>query len=88
MTLLGVLVSINLMKSAAAAGQADAGKAFDIVPLGGIAFFAIVFAHAVDCSQLLANRALQDAHSSPSIGVDACRSGARPPIGAHPRRGG
>lgn len=44
MTIFGVLASIASMKRAAAIGQADAGIAFSIVPLTGIAAFAVIFA--------------------------------------------
>ena len=47
MTVMGFLVSVNVMKQAAAIGQTDAGVAFAIVPLSGILFFAVVFALAV-----------------------------------------
>lgn len=47
MTIFGVLVAIRQMHAAAALGERDAGLAFSIVPLGGIAFFAVVFAIAV-----------------------------------------
>ena len=47
MTIMGFLVSVNVMKLSAAAGQADAGIAFAIVPLSGILFFAVVFTLAV-----------------------------------------
>lgn len=47
MTIMGFLVSVNVMKRSAAVGQTDAGIAFSIVPLSGIAFFAVVFALAV-----------------------------------------
>src|SRR5258705_130974 len=43
MTIFGVLVSINLMKTAAAMGLKDEGIAFAIVPPSGILFFAVVF---------------------------------------------
>ena len=43
MTIFGVMVSINLMKTAAAMGLKDEGIAFAIVPLSGILFFAVVF---------------------------------------------
>lgn len=46
MIVFGAMAAINLMKSAAAVGQAEAGRAFAIVPLGGILFFASVFAWA------------------------------------------
>ena len=51
MTIFGVLVSINIMKQSAALGQADAGKAFAIVPLSGILFFAVVFTLAVSATR-------------------------------------
>src|SRR5205807_3451698 len=38
---------VNQMRTATALGQPDAGKAFAIVPLGSIAFFAAVVAIAV-----------------------------------------
>jgi hypothetical protein len=47
MTMLGILVAINLMKGAAAIGQADAGKAFAIVPILSILFFAATVAIAI-----------------------------------------
>ena len=47
MTVLGFLVSVNSMQRAAAAGLAADGLAFAIVPLSGIAFFAVVFALAI-----------------------------------------
>ena len=47
MTIMGVMVSVNVMKRSTAIGQTDAGVAFAIVPLGGILFFAVVFALAV-----------------------------------------
>ena len=47
MTIMGFLVSVNVMKRSAAIGQTDAGIAFAIVPLSGILFFAVVFALAV-----------------------------------------
>lgn len=47
MTVLGFLVSVNSMQRAAAAGLAADGIAFAIVPLSGIAFFAVVFALAI-----------------------------------------
>ncbi len=43
MTLFGILATIVQMRNAAALGFADAGKAFAIVPLGGIFFFAAAF---------------------------------------------
>lgn len=47
MTMLGILAAINQMKGAIAIGQADAGKAFAIVPLAGLAFFAVAVAIAI-----------------------------------------
>jgi hypothetical protein len=47
MVIFGVLVAIEAMKRSAAIGQTDAGIAFAVVPLSGIAFFAVVFALAV-----------------------------------------
>ena len=47
MTIFGILAAINVMKLSASIGQRDEGIAFAIVPLSGIAFFAIVFAWAV-----------------------------------------
>jgi hypothetical protein len=47
MTIFGTLVTIHAMKEAAAIGMRDEGIAFAIVPLSGIAFFAIVFTLAV-----------------------------------------
>src|SRR5262245_33416969 len=47
MTIFGFLVSVSSMKRAAAAGLADDGIAFSIVPLSGILFFAVVFALAI-----------------------------------------
>src|SRR6266702_3145828 len=47
MTIFGVLVSINLMKTAAGLGLKDEGIAFAIVPLSGILVFAVVFALSV-----------------------------------------
>lgn len=47
MTIFGTLAAINSMKVAALAGQRTEGIAFAIVPLSGIAFFAVVFALAV-----------------------------------------
>lgn len=44
MTIFGVLAAIASMKRAAAIGQTDAGIAFSIVPLTGIAAFAVIFA--------------------------------------------
>ena len=47
MTIFGFLVAVNAMKRSAAAGLTDDGIAFAIVPLSGIAFFAVVFALAI-----------------------------------------
>src|SRR5213080_1090103 len=47
MTIFGALVSINLMKTAAALGLKDEGIAFAIVPLSGILFFAVVFSLSI-----------------------------------------
>lgn len=47
MTIFGFLAAVHMMKQSAAIGQTDAGVAFSIVPLSGIAFFAIVFALAI-----------------------------------------
>lgn len=47
MTIMGVLVAIDRMRAAAAAGQKEAGLAFSIVPLGSILLFAVIFGFAV-----------------------------------------
>src|SRR5260370_19557180 len=47
MTIFGVLVSINLMKTAAAMGLKDEGIAFAIVPLSRILFFAVAFSFGI-----------------------------------------
>jgi hypothetical protein len=47
MTIFGFLASVHVMKQAASIGQTDAGVAFSIVPLSGIAFFAVVFILAI-----------------------------------------
>lgn len=47
MTIFGLYTSINQMRGAAALGLAEAGRAFAIVPISGIAFFAVMFAVAV-----------------------------------------
>jgi hypothetical protein len=47
MVLLAVLTVIRQMQNAAAVGQLEAGKAFAIVPLAGIAFFGVVFGLAI-----------------------------------------
>lgn len=51
MAILGTLVAINQMKSAVALGLADEGKAFAIVPLSSIVFFAMVVAFAIGNAQ-------------------------------------
>ena len=47
MTIFGTLAAINTMKTSAALGLKSEGIAFAIVPLSGIAFFAIIFVLAV-----------------------------------------
>lgn len=47
MAISGFLVAVHAMKRAAAAGLTDEGIAFIIVPLSGIAFFAVVFTLAI-----------------------------------------
>jgi hypothetical protein len=47
MTIFGFLASVHVMKHSAALGQTDAGVAFSIVPMSGIAFFAVVFVLAI-----------------------------------------
>jgi hypothetical protein len=47
MTIFGFLVAVNVMKRSAAAGLTDEGIAFSIVPLSGIAFFAVIFTLAI-----------------------------------------
>jgi hypothetical protein len=47
MTILGIMAAVVQMRNAASLGLADAGKAFAIVPLGGIFFFAVTFALAI-----------------------------------------
>jgi hypothetical protein len=47
MTIFGFLVGVEVMKRSAAIGMRDEAIAFVIVPLSGIAFFAIVFALAI-----------------------------------------
>src|SRR6478736_4601771 len=47
MTIFGVLVTINSMKTAAASGFKEEGIAFAIVPLSGILFFAVALALAI-----------------------------------------
>lgn len=47
MTIFGFLVAVHAMKRGAAIGQTDAGVAFAVVPLSGIAFSATVFTLAI-----------------------------------------
>jgi hypothetical protein len=47
MTIFGVLAAVNLMKQASALGMREEGIAFAIVPLTGIAFFAVIFTLAI-----------------------------------------
>ena len=47
MTIFGFLASVHVMQHAAALGQKDAGIGFSIVPMSGIAFFAVVFVLAI-----------------------------------------
>lgn len=47
MLIFGFLASVTSMKNAAALGQTDAGVSFAIVPMSGIAFFALVFVLAI-----------------------------------------
>lgn len=47
MVIFGFLIAIHQMHAAAVQGYAEAGRAFAIVPLGGIAFFAATFLAAV-----------------------------------------
>jgi hypothetical protein len=47
MTIMGMLATINQMEVAASLGRPDAGKAFAIVPLASIGFFAIAIAIAI-----------------------------------------
>ena len=47
MCFIGTATAINSMKDAAAAGFADAGRAFAVVPLSGVAFFALLFTLAL-----------------------------------------
>jgi hypothetical protein len=51
MVIFGVMVAIEVMKRSAAIGQPNEGIAFAIVPLSGIAFFAVVFALAVGATR-------------------------------------
>jgi hypothetical protein len=56
MTIFGAMAAINLMATSAALGFAVEGKAFAVVPLGGILFFAITVALAI------ANRRRPEVH--------------------------
>jgi hypothetical protein len=47
MTIFGTFAAINVMKQSAAIGMRAEGIAFAIVPLSGIAFFAVVFTLAI-----------------------------------------
>lgn len=47
MTIFGFLASVHVMQHSAALGQREAGIAFSIVPMSGIAFFAVVFVLAI-----------------------------------------
>ena len=47
MTIFGFLVTVEVMKQSAAIGMSEQGIAFAIVPLSGIAFFAVVFTLAI-----------------------------------------
>jgi hypothetical protein len=47
MTILGVLAAINQMKTTVALGLPEAGKAFALVPLSSIVFFAVLVAIAI-----------------------------------------
>jgi len=47
MGIFGVMAAIDMMKRAAALGMSEQGIAFAIVPLTGIAFFAVVFTLAI-----------------------------------------
>ena len=47
MTIFGTFATINAMKELAAIGMRGEGIAFAIVPLGGIAFFAVSFTLAI-----------------------------------------
>jgi hypothetical protein len=47
MTIFGILAAINRMHWAASLGLAEAGRAFAIVPIAAILFFAVTFAFAV-----------------------------------------
>ena len=56
MTIFGTMAAINLMATSATSGFATEGRAFAIVPLGGILFFASTIAVAI------ANRRKPEAH--------------------------
>ncbi len=47
MSIFGFLAAVNLMKQASALGMREEGVSFAIVPLSGIAFFAVVFTLAI-----------------------------------------
>jgi hypothetical protein len=47
MTIFGFLASVHVMQHSAALGQTEAGIAFAIVPMSGIAFFAVVVVLAI-----------------------------------------
>lgn len=47
MTIFGFLASVHVMKHSAALGQLEAGIGFSIVPMSGIAFFAVAFVLAI-----------------------------------------
>jgi len=47
MTIFGFLASVHVMKHSAELGQREAGIGFAIVPMSGIAFFAVVFVLAI-----------------------------------------
>ena len=47
MTIFGFLASVHVMQHSAALGQREAGIGFSIVPMSGIAFFAVVFVLAI-----------------------------------------
>jgi hypothetical protein len=46
MTIFGIIAAINRMHWAASLGLAEAGRAFAVVPVGAILFFAVTFAFA------------------------------------------
>jgi len=47
MAIFGFLASVHVMQHSAALGQTEAGIAFSIVPMSGIAFFAVAFVLAI-----------------------------------------